>query len=93
VGYDAALVVREAVLPRLVHLEVVVPPDGELSVFGDLPVERPEAVALTELADCLWIRYDCAGRCRRSLECRHRILTGRIAPHSVGGEQLLATIA
>jgi len=67
VGHDAALVVRQAVLPRFVHLEVVVPPDGELSVFGDLPVKCPEAVALTELADCLWIRYDRAGRRRRSL--------------------------
>jgi len=26
VGHDTALVVREAVLPRLVHLEVIVPP-------------------------------------------------------------------
>jgi len=55
VGHDTALVVREAVLPRLVHLEVIVPPDGELSLFGNLPIERPEAVALTELADCLRI--------------------------------------
>jgi len=31
VGHDTALVVREAVLPRLVHLEVIVPPDSELS--------------------------------------------------------------
>nr|ABQ75850.1 hypothetical protein [uncultured haloarchaeon] len=57
-GHDAALVVWEAVLPRLVHFEVIVPPDGEFALVGDLPVERPEAVALTELADCLWIRYD-----------------------------------
>jgi len=67
VSYDAALVVREAALPCLVYLEVVAPPDSELALLRDLPVERPKAVVLTELADCLRILYDCAGRRRRSL--------------------------
>jgi len=57
VSYDAALVVREAALPCLVYLEVVAPPDSELALLRDLPVERPKAVVLTELADCLRIRY------------------------------------
>lgn len=27
-------------------------PDGEFALFDDLPVKRPEAVVLTEFADC-----------------------------------------
>jgi hypothetical protein len=67
VSPDAALVVREAIPSRLVHLEVVVIPHSEFALVRDLPIERPESVALTELADCLRIRYDHSGRHRRSL--------------------------
>lgn len=40
--------------------------EPELSIFGDFPIERPEAVGLTEFTDCLRIRDDRAGRRYRS---------------------------
>ena len=82
VGDDATVVVRKPVLTSLVHVEAVVAPDAQFAVVVHLPVERPEAVSLTELADCLWIRYDRASRRRRSLQCGH-VWTSRGRPRTL----------
>jgi len=92
VSHDLTIVVREAVLPGLVHLEVIEPPDSELAILGDLPVERPEAVGLAEFADRLRIRCDCAGRCRRSSQCRH-VWISRGSPRTSSGGDKTGSVA
>ncbi|ELY30793.1 hypothetical protein C498_10556 [Haloferax volcanii DS2] len=53
VSGETTFVVRKPILTSLVDLEGVVAPDDELSFFVHLPIQGPEAMCFTELADCL----------------------------------------
>jgi hypothetical protein len=56
-GDDITVVVSKPVLTGLVYFDAIVAPDDEFAVVAPLPVERSEAVVLTELADGLWVCY------------------------------------
>ena len=56
-GDDITVVVSKPVLTGLVYFEAIVVPDDEFPVVAHLPVEHPDAVVLTELADDLWVCY------------------------------------